>query len=110
MNKQIIGSKLGRNDPCPCGSGRKYKACCLTAQSAVPGIQAAGIPALMQGAFAHHQRGRLDEAASLYGNVLRRDPRHADALYLLGVLVAWIFGGRRANAASSALTVANPPS
>lgn len=23
------GSKLGRNDPCPCGSGRKYKACCM---------------------------------------------------------------------------------
>lgn len=21
--------KLGRNDPCHCGSGRKYKACCL---------------------------------------------------------------------------------
>ncbi|MEF2071237.1 anaerobic sulfatase maturase [Consotaella aegiceratis] len=21
-------SKIGRNDPCPCGSGRKYKACC----------------------------------------------------------------------------------
>ena len=20
---------IGRNDPCPCGSGRKYKACCL---------------------------------------------------------------------------------
>lgn len=23
------GAKIGRNDPCPCGSGRKYKACCL---------------------------------------------------------------------------------
>ncbi len=22
-------AKVGRNDPCPCGSGRKYKACCL---------------------------------------------------------------------------------
>ena len=22
------GEKVGRNDPCPCGSGRKYKACC----------------------------------------------------------------------------------
>lgn len=20
----------GRNDPCPCGSGKKYKKCCLT--------------------------------------------------------------------------------
>lgn len=24
-------SKLGRNDPCPCGSGRKYKKCCMKA-------------------------------------------------------------------------------
>jgi hypothetical protein len=23
------GSKIGRNDPCPCGSGRKYKKCCM---------------------------------------------------------------------------------
>ncbi|WP_081716422.1 SEC-C metal-binding domain-containing protein [Asticcacaulis sp. AC460] len=22
--------KLGRQDPCPCESGRKFKACCLT--------------------------------------------------------------------------------
>ncbi|MCS4469756.1 SEC-C metal-binding domain-containing protein [Clostridium botulinum] len=20
---------MGRNDPCPCGSGKKYKKCCL---------------------------------------------------------------------------------
>ena len=23
-------TRVGRNDPCPCGSGRKYKKCCLT--------------------------------------------------------------------------------
>jgi uncharacterized protein YecA (UPF0149 family) len=22
-------TKIGRNDPCPCGSGKKYKKCCL---------------------------------------------------------------------------------
>jgi preprotein translocase subunit SecA len=22
------GPKVGRNDPCPCGSGKKYKHCC----------------------------------------------------------------------------------
>lgn len=25
----IKPSKVGRNDPCPCGSGKKYKKCCL---------------------------------------------------------------------------------
>ncbi len=28
--------KVGRNDPCPCGSGRKYKQCCLAASTATP--------------------------------------------------------------------------
>jgi len=23
-----VGEKIGRNDPCPCGSGKKYKHCC----------------------------------------------------------------------------------
>lgn len=37
-------SNTGRNDPCPCGSGKKYKKCCMLAhdvgfgkQPAVPG-------------------------------------------------------------------------
>jgi preprotein translocase subunit SecA len=24
-----LGPKVGRNDPCPCGSGKKYKQCCM---------------------------------------------------------------------------------
>jgi preprotein translocase subunit SecA len=25
---RVAGAKVGRNDPCPCGSGKKYKKCC----------------------------------------------------------------------------------
>ena len=28
------GAKIGRNDPCPCGSGRKYKMCCINKTNA----------------------------------------------------------------------------
>ena len=28
------GRKVGRNDPCPCGSGKKYKKCCLLKEEA----------------------------------------------------------------------------
>jgi len=28
-NAAPSGPKVGRNDPCPCGSGKKYKKCCL---------------------------------------------------------------------------------
>lgn len=26
---RLSSEKTGRNDPCPCGSGKKYKKCCL---------------------------------------------------------------------------------
>ena len=29
----IAAPKTGRNDPCPCGSGKKYKKCCLIKQN-----------------------------------------------------------------------------
>lgn len=28
VQQRIVGKKVGRNDPCPCGSGKKYKKCC----------------------------------------------------------------------------------
>lgn len=27
--RMVFSGKIGRNDPCPCGSGRKYKNCHL---------------------------------------------------------------------------------
>jgi preprotein translocase subunit SecA len=27
--RMLAGTKVGRNDQCPCGSGKKYKKCCL---------------------------------------------------------------------------------
>ena len=26
--RKTASQKIGRNDPCPCGSGKKYKKCC----------------------------------------------------------------------------------
>jgi preprotein translocase subunit SecA len=31
--RTATGEKVGRNDPCPCGSGKKYKKCCYLKQS-----------------------------------------------------------------------------
>ena len=28
QDERVAGKKVGRNDPCPCGSGKKYKHCC----------------------------------------------------------------------------------
>ena len=37
-------SKPGRNDPCPCGSGKKYKKCCLPRDEAARSQEAAARP------------------------------------------------------------------
>ena len=44
------------------------------------------IDLLLQTAVAHHNAGRLAEAEQLYRRILARQPRHADALNLLGVI------------------------
>ena len=28
--EQAVRKKTGRNEPCPCGSGKKFKRCCLS--------------------------------------------------------------------------------
>ncbi len=38
-----------------------------------------------ENAFAHHRAGRIAEAAVLYRQVLESEPRHVDALHLMGV-------------------------
>ncbi len=38
-------SKIGRNDPCPCGSGQKYKRCCLPKHEAAAAERAAAAAA-----------------------------------------------------------------
>jgi uncharacterized protein YecA (UPF0149 family) len=30
--KQLTRKRIGRNDPCPCGSGKKFKKCHLVAK------------------------------------------------------------------------------
>lgn len=52
-----------------------------------PGASAAaGITELLRTGIQHHQAGRLAEAETCYRRVLQADPRHAHALYMLGVV------------------------
>ena len=39
--------KVGRNDPCPCGSGRKYKNCCEGKTAAKDALYSKGLPILL---------------------------------------------------------------
>jgi hypothetical protein len=57
--------KLGRNDPCPCGSGKKYKHCCLSAEaSRAANDRSEAIPLAIQWLMTKHgkaAREALDE-------------------------------------------------
>lgn len=76
--------KAGRNDPCPCGSGRKYKHCCQPKESG--GGEQTTIAQLMQAAVAHHQAGQLDQAETRYRQVLQFEPANPDANHYLGII------------------------
>lgn len=85
--------KPGRNETCPCGSGKKYKQCCLQRTSAPvnttstkAGSKAFHIPSAIQAGLEHHQSGRLQQASAIYQQILQIEPNHPDALHFLGVL------------------------
>jgi tetratricopeptide (TPR) repeat protein len=59
--------KIGRNDPCPCGSGRKYKRCCLPTHEAAAAERAAATQAAARPAppvVAWEEDDDLDEVSN----------------------------------------------
>jgi tetratricopeptide (TPR) repeat protein len=83
-----MSSKIGRNDPCPCGSGKKFKQCC-EATGAAP-IQSPtnnfSPQQALQIAMSQHQSGNLAQAEILYRQVLQSNANQPDALHLLGLI------------------------
>lgn len=81
-------SKIGRNDPCPCGSGKKYKACCDGNPFAMPTQRAPSvpIPERIRLAWQHFQFRQIIEAEQMAHAVLEMQPRNVDALYLCSVI------------------------
>jgi cytochrome c-type biogenesis protein CcmH/NrfG len=49
------------------------------------GIPMTTVTAALEAAVSHHQSGELDQAEELCRMIIRIDPKHPDALYLLGV-------------------------
>ncbi|NIA28273.1 MAG: hypothetical protein GWP02_09480 [Desulfobulbaceae bacterium] len=59
---------IGRNDPCPCGSGRKFKKCCLERQKPIPSDRgAAGASADLRQAMEGMQFGSLNDVQEFVG-------------------------------------------
>ena len=82
-------SAPSRNDPCPCGSGKKYKQCCLRHEEALAAGKHSGMASIQkafQSALALHQAGRLPQAEAIYRQILQVAPNHPDALHFLGAI------------------------
>lgn len=82
----MASTKPGRNDPCPCGSGKKYKQCCQnTAQTQQQSLQRITSHS-MRMALAHFQAGRFPQAEAICHQLLRASPEYPDSLHLLGAI------------------------
>jgi len=72
--------KTGRNEPCPCGSGRKYKQCCLKKKAATPTAQKlliATLLLLLAGAiFAIISTATADRHPDMQGKVWSEEHQH----------------------------------
>ncbi len=93
-------SQISRNQPCPCGSGKRYKHCCGAGAAATAAVAAQSapvpaavrpaarpdLPALMQRALGCQKQGRLADAEGLYREALALAPGNFDALHMLGVV------------------------
>ncbi len=84
----------GRNEPCPCGSGKKYKHCHGVSGASTSAVRTsagrAGTPGpdALAHALALHQRGALDEAETAYIRILAAQPGQYPAVLYLGILRA----------------------
>ena len=80
--------KIGRNDPCPCGSTKKYKQCCGLNKLASVSSQQDHLAktGLFIKATAAFQARNMHLAVSICQDIIRIDPQHFDALNMLGVL------------------------
>ena len=61
--------KTGRNDPCPCGSGKKYKKCCLPKHEAEERLRAAGQQAEREERAAAHRASLREARARMLAGV-----------------------------------------
>ena len=107
----IATTKVGRNDPCPCGSGKKFKHCCQGKDARAelpPGTGEAsrpspalthGLQALVHAAKEHLAAERWADAIASLHRIVRLNPNSAEAHHDLGV--ACLRCGRLASAAES---------
>lgn len=72
-------TKVGRNDPCPCGSGKKYKKCCLDKRLRQQ-IVMVGSPVPLRGFHYDHEKMEL-VGLSIDGRLIKPDVTFSQTHY-----------------------------
>ncbi|MEW6562864.1 MAG: tetratricopeptide repeat protein [Pseudomonadota bacterium] len=75
----------GRNDPCPCGSGKKYKKCCM-AQEPDRAVPTQALNQRLDYAVELDQAGKTPEAIAELERILNEYPQQPAALHNLGLI------------------------
>jgi tetratricopeptide (TPR) repeat protein len=76
----------GRNNPCPCGSGKKFKQCCLNERRQTSASLDQQLQHALRLAHAHFQHGHNSQAATVCHQIIQILPGQLDARHLLGAI------------------------
>jgi hypothetical protein len=69
--------KIGRNEPCPCGSGKKFKRCCSLHENSIEGINYNDISSII---IDHKNMRNIVVSKKIIENQLNRDgPKNAES-------------------------------
>lgn len=84
-------AKIGRNEKCPCGSGRKYKKCCINANKrGFQRIRSEQVPPEVLAAFEQHKAKELTRAQQQgLGNPIVSFESNGYRLVAVGNVVHW---------------------
>jgi tetratricopeptide (TPR) repeat protein len=85
-----LSQKTGRNDPCPCRSGKKYKHCCAAHAPADSAGADVELRHLLESARNHaYRQGNFAAAEQCYRDVLAIKPNNVEALAGVGQGLCW---------------------
>jgi len=80
MGTQASQKTPGRNDPCPCGSGKKYKKCCATRKASI----SVNAKNTLEYGFSLYHQGDLPGAMSIASDLIKSYPDMPEAYALRG--------------------------
>jgi tetratricopeptide (TPR) repeat protein len=97
MTATVVTTRVGRNDLCPCGSGKKFKKCCEGKDARADMFYAGGwepqpgggkLQALARAGKEYWAAERYADAVTCYRELTRLQPTRAEANYDLGLALA----------------------